>query len=73
MYGEWMDGIPILVDGCYEHNIEELETAKTYYIKHKNYKEVKNYDKLILEQKILRDKTKNNKNKLNKIINIIFS
>lgn len=38
MYQEWMEGVPILVPGCYEHNIEQLKKAKHYHIKHNNFK-----------------------------------
>lgn len=29
MYQEWMEGVPILVPGCYEHNIEQLKKLNT--------------------------------------------
>lgn len=31
MYGEWMDAIPLLVEGCYRHNIIQLRKAEEYW------------------------------------------
>lgn len=36
MYQEWMDGVPLLVSGCHEHNAEQLRTAANYYKKQGN-------------------------------------
>lgn len=31
MYQEWMDGIPLLVPGCHQHNMAQLTRAEEYY------------------------------------------
>lgn len=31
MYQDWMDGVPLLVSGCNEHNRGELAKARDYY------------------------------------------
>lgn len=31
MYFEGMEGIPIIVSGCYEHNAEQYKRAENYY------------------------------------------
>lgn len=33
MYQEWMDGYPLLIDGLYDYNIEQMQIAKNYYLK----------------------------------------
>ena len=35
MYGEWMDGIPILGD-CHDYNAQQLNKAADYYEKEGN-------------------------------------
>ena len=30
MYQEWIDGIPLLYEGAYEHNISELKKSISY-------------------------------------------
>lgn len=31
MYQEWMDAVPLLVEGCYEYNISQLRKAENYW------------------------------------------
>lgn len=44
MYQEWMDGVPLLYEGAYEHNISELKKAISYYEKQGSYSIVKAYE-----------------------------
>lgn len=43
MYEEWMDGIPLTVEGCYEHNITEYTRAANYYEKQNNKEKAEMY------------------------------
>ena len=36
MYQEWMDGVPLLVEGCNEHNRQQLAIARDYYRRNGN-------------------------------------
>lgn len=36
MYDDWMDGCPLLVKGCNEHNRSELAKARDYYRRNGN-------------------------------------
>lgn len=31
MYQEWMDAVPLLVEGCHKHNISQLRKAEDYW------------------------------------------
>lgn len=31
MYQDWMDGVPLLFNGCYENNIAQAQKAVDYY------------------------------------------
>lgn len=73
MYQEWMDGIPILVSGCHEHNIEQFKKARDYYMNNKNYEMAEYYNKSINnETKLLREEL-NKPSKIKQILNIILN
>ena len=36
MYQEWMDAIPLLVEGCHKHNIQQLRKAEEYWKREEN-------------------------------------
>ena len=44
MYDEWMDGCPLLVEGCDEHNRSELAKARDYWRLHGNEEKAKEYE-----------------------------
>lgn len=73
MYQEWMDGIPILVSGCYEHNIEQFKKARGYYMNKKDYKMVEYYNKSIDNETKLLQKELNKPSKIKQILNIILN
>lgn len=73
MYQEWMEGVPILVPGCYEHNIEQLKKAKHYYIEHNDFKTANSFQQSINEEQYKLDKQNNKPNKFKQILNIIFN
>lgn len=73
MYQEWMDAVPILVSGYYEHNIKQLQKAKNYYTKHNNLDMANFYQSSIdKEQNKLKEEI-NKPNKFKQILNIIFN
>lgn len=45
MYEDWMDSVPIICgDGFEEHDIEQLQKAKKYFIDHNMLEHVKDID-----------------------------
>lgn len=56
MYEEWMDSIPLPVEGCYKHNIREYTKAENYHKKQNNkeleemYRNRTNQEKVKLEE-----------------------
>lgn len=56
MYEECMDGIPLPVEGCYQHNITEYTRATKYYEKQNNkeiaemYRNYANQERVKLEE-----------------------
>lgn len=56
MYEEWMDGIPLPVEGCYQHNITEYTRAANYHKKQNNkeleemYRNRANQERVKLEE-----------------------
>ena len=78
MYQEWIDGIPLLYEGAYEHNISELKKAISYYEKQGSYSTVKAYEEdLNKEYEKLAEELENRikhpiKSKLKEYISYIF-
>lgn len=73
MYQEWLDGMPILISGCYEHNIEQLKKARDYYMNNENYEMVEYYNKSIDNETKLLQEELNKPSKIRQILNIILS
>lgn len=78
MYQEWMDGVPLLYEGAYEHNISELKKAISYYEKQGSYSTVKAYEEDLnkeyekLAKELRYEITHPIKSKLKKYISCIF-
>lgn len=72
MYQEWMEGFPVLVSGCYEHNIEQLKRAKHYYIEHNDFKAANFFQQSIDEEQYKLDEENNKPSKFKQILNILF-
>lgn len=53
MYQEWMDGVPLLYDGAYYNNINELKRAINYYKKYGDASSVEAYEKMLSKEKEL--------------------
>lgn len=51
MYYEWMDGFPLLYDGCYEHNISQARKAVEYYNRLGNDEQVNYWKEYIKQEK----------------------
>lgn len=51
MYQEWMDGYPLLIDGLYDYNIEQMQIAKNYYLKNNKTEIANYYEKMITEER----------------------
>lgn len=52
MYEEWMDAVPIICgDGFEEHDIEQLQRAKDFYIKHNMLAHAKDMDYKISQKR----------------------
>lgn len=73
MYQEWMDGYPLLIDGLYDYNIEQMQIAKNYYLKNNKTEIANYYEKMITEERKKLKEYLNRPSKLKQIINIIFS
>lgn len=73
MYQEWLDGMPILISGCYEYNIEQLKKARNYYMNKKDYEMVEYYNKSINNETKLLQEELNKLSKIRQILNIILS
>lgn len=73
MYQEWLDGMPILISGCYEYNIEQLKKARNYYMNKKDYEMVEYYNKSIDNETKLLQEELNKPSKIRQILNIILS
>jgi hypothetical protein len=73
MYQEWMDGYPLLIDGLYDYNIEQMQIAKNYYLKNNKTEIANYYEKMITEERKKLKGYLNRPSKLKQIINIIFS
>lgn len=52
MYEEWMDGIPLPVEGCYEYNIAQYIRASNYHKEHENEEMAKLYEEAAREERI---------------------
>lgn len=53
MYQEWFDAIPILFEGAYYNNINELKRAINYYEKQGDYSTAETYKEMLAEQRKL--------------------
>ena len=73
MYQEWMDGYPLLIDGLYDYNIEQMQIAKNYYLKNNKTEIANYYEKMITEERKKLKEYLNRPSKLKQIINIIFN
>ena len=51
MYFEWMDGIPIIVSGCHEHNAEQYARAAKYYEEKGHAESAEHYTQLWKQEK----------------------
>ena len=52
MYQEWMDAVPLIVDGCYEHNISQWNRAKEYWQRNGDTQRADEIKKIIKKEKI---------------------
>lgn len=50
MYQEWFDAVPILVNGCYEHNASQLQRAASYWESKGDIKEAEKCRNLAVEE-----------------------
>ncbi len=73
MWDEWMDAIPLCVEGCYEHNISEYKRAANYYSNHNMPNDAHYYEEKIIDERNKMEEEYNRPSKFKQIVNILFN